>query len=528
MRFPSRSILLYALSLLAFVGAIAWVLAYADAIEARARRSGSPAEERLAPGGPASPALAPVPAPPASVSSTPSPAPPIPSASGPQPRAPGVGLLANIRDALSHSFPLLLAQLSVVVGLAGACGLLARRLGQPAVVGEMAAGIALGPSLLGHLFPGFSQALFPAASLGPLNLLSQVGVLLFLFTMGMEIDLGSLRRHARQALFVSHSGIVAPFLFGLGVALYLYSGFAPPQIHFPAFALFLGIAMSITAFPVLARILSERNLLSTPLGQTAMASAAVDDVTAWILLALVIAVAKSASPFTAAAVAAAAALFTLAMLFLVRPAARRLPVLDREGRPKRGAVLAALIAIFLSSLGTEAIGIHALFGAFLAGVAMPPQPAFRTFLRERLEYPASLFLLPVFFASTGLRTRVDGLSGAADWGVFALLLTLAVAGKLGGVSLAARATGSAWRDAFALGALMNTRGLMELIVLNVGLDLGILSPRLFTLMVLVALATTAMTGPLLGRILGTRAENPRGPYQGQGVEKVRAGVGSGS
>jgi Kef-type K+ transport system membrane component KefB len=519
MRSPSRSILLYALSLLAFAGAIAWVLAYADAIEARAGRSGVPAQENPGSGTPGSLAQTP----PLSAWPTPPADQPMPPAPEPGALAPAIGLLANIRSALRHPFPLLLAQLSVVVGLAGACGLLARRLGQPAVIGEMAAGIALGPSLLGHLFPGLSLALFPAASLGPLNLLSQVGVLLFLFAMGMEIDLGSLRRHARQALFVSHSGIVAPFLLGLGAALFLYTEFAPRLIHFPAFALFLGIAMSITAFPVLARILSERNLLGTPLGQTAMASAAVDDVTAWILLALVIAVAKAASPLTAVAVAAAAAAFTFAMLFLARPAARRLPVLDREGRPKRGAVLAALIALFLASLGTEAIGIHALFGAFLAGVAMPPQPAFRTFLRERLEYPASLFLLPVFFASTGLRTRVDGLSGAADWGVFALLLSLAVAGKLGGVSLAARATGSAWRDAFALGALMNTRGLMELIVLNVGLDLGILSPRLFTLMVLVALATTAMTGPLLGRILGTGGRKPERAVSPGSTAGVRRG-----
>lgn len=504
MRLLSRSALLYTLSLLAFAGAIAWVLGEADAIESRAGRTGT------------------------SVGMEPPPASATGSAaqSGSQPPQPAqtasVGLLANFRDVLRHPLPLMLAQLSLVVGIAGACGLLARRLGQPAVIGEMAAGIALGPSLLGHIFPGLSKALFPPASLGPLNLLSQVGVLLFLFAMGMEIDLGALRRHARQALFVSHSGIVAPFLLGLGAAFFLYSGFAPAQVRFPAFAFFLGIAMSITAFPVLARILSERKLMGTPLGNTAMASAAVDDVTAWILLALVIAVAKSASPFTAAAVAAAAAVFTLAMLFVIRPAARKLPVLGPDGRPKRGAVVAALIVLFLSSLGTEAIGIHALFGAFLAGVAMPPQTAFRTFLRERLEYPASLFLLPVFFASTGLRTRVDGLSGAGDWGVFALLLALAVAGKLGGVSLAARATGAGWREAFALGTLMNTRGLMELIVLNVGLDLGILSPRLFTMMVLVALATTAMTGPWLGGILGGgggKAARSLSPGSGAGVRR---------
>jgi len=416
----------------------------------------------------------------------------------------GIGLILalNIRDAFHNPFGLLLAQLSVVVGIAGTCGLLAKRLGQPAVIGEMAAGIALGPSLLGHIFPGFSQALFPPASLGTLNLLSQVGVILFLFSMGMEIDLASVRRHARQALFVSPAGIVVPFLLGAGAAFFLYPRFAPPRVPFPAFALFLGSALSITAFPVLARILAERGLLTTALGHTAMASAALEDVAAWILLALIIAVAKAGSPYSAATVALAAFAFTLAMLFVLRPAARRLPVLAPDGQPKRGAVLAALIVLFLSSLCTEAIGIHALFGAFLAGAAMPSQSAFRAFLRERLEYPASLFLLPVFFASTGLRTRVDSLIGAADWGIFALLLTLAVAGKLGGVSLASRAAGAPWRQALALGALMNTRGLMELIVLNVGLDLGILPPRLFTLMVLVAIVTTAMTGPLLDLILG--------------------------
>lgn len=487
MRPLSRGTWAYAVSVAVFAGIIALILSQSGRIEKQAR---------LTAGGEAGsdvsvPPLRPrASAPSNQVVSLAPPSDPIPG-SGPA--------------SLGSPLALLLAQLSVVVGFAGACGLLAGRLGQPAVIGEMAAGIALGPSLLGHLLPGFSHALFPAASLGALNSLSQIGVILFLFSMGMEIDLGSLRRHARQALFVSHAGIVAPFLLGMASALFLYAGFAPPQVRFATFALFLGSAMSITAFPVLARILAERNLLATPLGHTAMASAAVDDVTAWILLALIIAIAKATSLLSAACVAVAALAYTLFMVFAVRPAARRLPVLDPEGRPYRGAVLAALIALFLSSLCTESIGIHALFGAFLAGTAMPSAPAFRTFLRERLEYPASLFLLPVFFASTGLRMRADGLMGAGAWGVFPLLLALAVAGKLGGVGLAARATGAGWREAFALGTLMNTRGLMELIVLNVGLDLGILSPRLFTLMALVALATTAMTGPLLDRILGRTA-----------------------
>lgn len=424
-------------------------------------------------------------------------------------------LSANLHDAFGHPLPLLLAQLAVIMAAAGLCGRLARRFGQPAVIGEMAAGIALGPSLLGQVFPGLENALFPAASLGHLSLLSQVGVLLFLFSMGMEIDLAAIRRHARTAIIVSHSGIVVPFLLGTAAAWGLYAAYAPPGVGFTAFALFLGIAMSITAFPVLARILTERGLMSTPLGNTAMASAAVDDVTAWILLAVVIAVAKAQSPFSALPVAAAAIAFTAFMLFVVRPAARRFsPALspsDKGPEPRRAFVLMALLCMFTSALATEAIGIHALFGAFLAGVAMPPQPAFRAFLRARLEYPASLFLLPVFFASTGLRTRIDGISGGSEWAICIGLFAIAVAGKLGGVGLAARATGASWKDAWSLGALMNTRGLMELIVLNVGLDLGILSPRLFTMMVLMALLTTMMTGPLLTWIQGRREIGTAGP-----------------
>ena len=401
-------------------------------------------------------------------------------------------------DVFTRPFPTLLWQLAVVVAAAGLCGRLSRRLGQPAVIGEMAAGILLGPSLLGHFLPGLEAFLFPPASLGTLNLLSQVGIILFMFSVGMEIDLGALRKHAKVALFVSNAGIVLPFLFGMAAAYFLFRDYAPAGARFMPFALFMGIAMSITAFPVLARLIEERGLGTTLLGTTAMACAAVDDVTAWTLLALVIAVARAQSPLSALPVAAMAFAFTLAMLFLVRPmAARWMARSGNPERPGRGTASLVLICVFLSSLATEAIGIHSLFGAFLAGAVMPPLRPFRAFLKERLEYSASLFLLPVFFASTGLRVRVDVMDRGADWIVFAGLMALAVAGKLGGVSLAARLTGTPWRNAFALGALMNTRGLMELIVLNVGLDLGILPPRIFTMMVLVALATTAMTGPML-------------------------------
>jgi Kef-type K+ transport system membrane component KefB len=420
------------------------------------------------------------------------------------------GPAGRFADAFKHPFPLLLCQLCVIVAAAALCGRLSRKLGQPAVIGEMAAGILLGPSLLGHLLPAWESFLFPASSMGALNLLSQVGIILFMFSVGMEIDLGGLRKHARTALFVSHAGIVAPFLLGMLAAACLFAEYAPVNAKFPAFALFMGIAMSITAFPVLARIIEERGLSGSRLGTTAMASAAVDDVTAWTLLAAVIAVARAESPVSIVPMAVLAAGFTAFMLFVVRPYAAR--ALERSGqaeRPGRGLASLVVIGVFLSAFATEAIGIHSLFGAFLAGAIMPASRPFRSFLRDRLEYAASLFLLPVFFAATGLRTRLDAMDQAGDWAVFAVLFALAVAGKLGGVTLSARLTGTPWRDALALGALMNTRGLMELIVLNVGLDLGILPPRIFTMMVLVALATTAMTGPLL-TLLKVGRPGPRG------------------
>ncbi len=408
------------------------------------------------------------------------------------------GSLSYFVDAFTRPFPLLLCQLAVIIAAAGLLGSLGRKLGQPSVIGEMAAGIILGPTLLGHILPGLESRLFPAPSFGHLNLLSQVGIILFMFAVGMEIDLGSLRKHAKIAVFVSHVGILLPFLMGMVAAILLFGKYSPDGSRFPAFALFMGIAMSITAFPVLARILEERGLSATELGTTAMASAAIDDVSAWTLLALVLALARAQSSSAVLVMAALAIAFTMAMIFLMRPLAARLAIrYGHISNPGRGTASLALIFVFLSSLATEAIGIHSLFGAFLAGIIMPSTPGFRKFLRERLEYAASLFLLPVFFAATGLRTDMRIMRSPSDWCAFAGVLGLAVAGKLGGVAMAARFTGASWRKALALGALMNTRGLMELIVLNIGLDLGILSQRIFTLMVLMALVTTAMTGPML-------------------------------
>jgi Kef-type K+ transport system membrane component KefB len=413
-------------------------------------------------------------------------------------------------EAFRQPLAVLLCQLAAVIGMAALCGRLFKKMGQPSVIGEMAAGILLGPSVLGRAWPGAEQFLFPKSSLGNLGLLSQVGVLLFMFAVGLELDLPGLRGRARTAVTVSYGGILPPFALGMGLAYLLYHAYAPAGIRLLSFSLFMGIAMSITAFPVLARILEERNLSGTPMGSTALASAAVEDVTAWTLLALVVAVAKAQSPASAARVAALALLFTLAMVFGVRRAAARwarIPV--GESAPGKGLVAVILIGAFLSALATETIGIHALFGAFLAGAILPKEKKLTAFLRDRLEYSASLYLLPIFFASTGLRTQLGLLDQGRDWFIFAGILAVAVGGKLGGVCLAARLGGMGWRDSMALGSLMNTRGLMELIVLNLGLDLGILSPRIFAMMVLMALTTTAMTGPLLTLLgLGNAAPAP--------------------
>jgi len=403
---------------------------------------------------------------------------------------------------------MLLLQMLVVIGAARLLGRGFRRIGQPAVVGEIFAGILLGPSLLGLLWPQALAALFPAAGLAPLQLLSQLGVLLFMFGVGLEVDLSELRRQARAALVISHASMALPFLLGMILALAAYPLLAPAGVAFHAFALFLGIAMSITAFPVLARILEERRLMHTPVGRMAIACAAIGDVSAWCLLALVVALVHAHGPWGAARSAGLALLFVLLLHRVLKPWLQR-----RFAREPAAAsaLVWALLLLLACAACTEAIGIHALFGAFLAGTVMPAGAAWRGPLRERLTGFASAGLLPLFFALTGLRTQVGLLQGAQDWLLCGLIVAVAVAGKLGGTLLAARMTGSGWREAFSLGALMNTRGLMELIVLNLGYDLGILSGRAFTMLVLMALLTTVAAGPLLALARGAGAAAERIP-----------------
>jgi Kef-type K+ transport system membrane component KefB len=420
-------------------------------------------------------------------------------APAPQPVAPAGSILQGLRDNLHEPLSLLLVQLILIILVARVFGTFFVKMGQPAVIGEMLAGIVLGPSVVGALFPGAFQFIFPVSSLGALRMLSQVGVILFMFVVGMELDLKQLRSKAYTAVMVSHAGIVFPYFLGVIFSLFIYQSFASQNATFPAFALFMGIAMSITAFPVLARIIEERGLAKTYLGATAITCAAVDDVTAWTILAFVVAMVKAGGPGSAILTILFLLAFVAVMLFCVKPLLNRL--LNRGSQPAahpaRGVIVAILILVFASGLFTEVIGVHALFGAFLAGIIMPPDARFRLHLQERLESFSSAFLLPLFFAFTGLRTQVALLNDWESVTVCLGIIFVATLGKLGGSMFIARWTGMNWHDSFALGALMNTRGLVELIVLNIGFDLGILSPRVFAMMVIMALVTTSMTGPLL-------------------------------
>jgi Kef-type K+ transport system membrane component KefB len=405
-----------------------------------------------------------------------------------------------------HFLLTLILQIAVVLFVARAVGWLFRKIHQPQVVGEMAAGIILGPSLLGWVAPGVSAALFPPESLGYLNILSQVGLLFFMFLVGIEFDPKLLRGRGHAVVVTSHVSIIAPFFLGAALALYFYPRLSDDSVSFTGFALFMGAAMSITAFPVLARILTERNLLHTKVGALTIACAAVDDVTAWTILAVVVAIVRASAVETPLWVTlAGTAVYVGLMVLVVRRALGWLESFyHSRGRLTQDMVAGVLLLMLASAWTTEWLGIHALFGAFAWGAVMPKERGFVHSLSEKLEDVTVVFLLPLFFAFTGLRTSIGLISGGEMWFYTALILLVAVAGKFGGSAIAARATGLSWREAGALGILMNTRGLMELVILTIGLELGVISPALFTMMVLMALVTTFLTTPVLEWIYPAR------------------------
>ncbi|WP_118973434.1 cation:proton antiporter [Taibaiella koreensis] len=405
-------------------------------------------------------------------------------------------LKANVQAPLT----ILLLQITTILVAGRLMGYICRRLKQPAVIGEMIAGILLGTSFLGHYLPGVSHFLFPPQSLGTLNLLSQVGLVLFMFIVGLELDLGLLKGKTNTAVVISHASIVAPFTLGVGLAYFTYSKHAPQGVQFLSYALFVGISMSITAFPVLARIIQERKLAKTNLGTLAITCAAADDVTAWCILALVIAVVKAGSIWSATYTILLSVAYVLLMLKVVKPLLSK-PMKQQEAAKIPAGVLAIyLIVLIASAYLTDAIGIHALFGAFMAGIVMPADMRIRNFIIEKIESVALFLLLPLFFVSTGLRTEIGLLNSTGLWLLCLLVIVIAVVAKFGVSALAARFTGQSWSESLKLGALMNTRGLTELVVLNIGYDLGVITPQVFTILVIMALVTTVMTGPLLDLI----------------------------
>lgn len=417
----------------------------------------------------------------------------------------GNGSWNDFISSMEHNFEdplaILLAQIVMIILVARLFGWIFKKIGQPTVIGEIIAGIVLGPSLLGMYFPDFSAALFPVESLGNLKFLSQIGLILFMFVIGMELDIKVLKNKASEAIVISHASIVIPFALGIGLSYFVFNQFAPEGVQFLSFSLFMGIAMSITAFPVLARIVQEREIHKTKLGAIVITCAAADDITAWCLLAVVIAIVKAGDFISSLYVISLAVIYVVAMIFIVKPFLKRIGDLygtkDSIGKPVMAIFFLFLI---LSSYATEVIGIHALFGAFMMGSIMPDVTKFRMIFIEKVEDVAVILLLPLFFVFTGLKTEIGLINDPFLWKVTGAIIMVAVVGKFLGSALAAKFVGQNWKDSLTIGALMNTRGLMELIVLNIGLELKVLTPEVFTMMVIMALVTTFMTGPALDLI----------------------------
>jgi Kef-type K+ transport system membrane component KefB len=404
-------------------------------------------------------------------------------------------------DPLYH----VLLALALILLLGRWMGKLCIHFGQPRVIGEMVAGIMLGPSLLGRIWPEATAFILPPDAQPLLKVIAQFGVVLYMFLVGLELNAGLLKSRAHATVAISHASILTPFLLGALLALWLYPNLGTENVSFHSFALFMGVAMSITAFPVLARILTDRRMENTELGVVALSCAAVDDVTAWCLLAFVVGATKAEIGSAVETIVYAVAYIAI-MFAVVRPLAVRYLGHDSE-HPQRRMAVWVLVALLFSALTAEWIGIHAIFGAFLLGAIIPHDCDIAVDFRHKLEDIVKILLLPAFFAYTGMRTEIGLVSGWQAWMFCAVIILVATLGKFGGTLAAARLTGLDWRLSAALGILMNTRGLMELIVLNIGLELGVISPKLFAMMVIMALVTTIATTPILHFLTTFRPQN---------------------
>ncbi|HEX7306756.1 cation:proton antiporter [Lentzea sp.] len=406
-------------------------------------------------------------------------------------------------DAATVSGRLLLAMAVLTVAVR-VVGWLVSKIGQPRVLGEIVAGILLGPSVLGLVWPELMTYLFPQQVIAGLNVLAQTGLVMFMFLIGLEIDLRSLRGQGHKVTVISHASLLVPIALAVPLSLWLHPRFGARTDEL-AFCLFFAAAMAITAFPVLSRLLQESGLLSTQVGVISLVCAAINDVYAWIMLAIVVAVAKSAGPGDVVRTLLLSIAYLVVMFAVVRPLLRRL------GHPPMWVMIAVAI---LSAWTTDQIGIHAIFGGFLAGAVMPRDPEWQHGVEAKLESMISVLLLPMFFGLVGLSTRIDQLTTAALWLTTVLVVAVATLGKLGGASLAARLTGDRWTESLLIGVLMNTRGLTEVVILTVGVQLGVVSPALFTIMVLMALVTTFMAAPIINRLRRRLAAPPAAALSG--------------
>ena len=408
----------------------------------------------------------------------------------------------------------ILLQLVVILVVVQIFGYLSGRIGQQWVIGEILAGLALGPSLLGAFWPGLKIQLFPAAALPTLQTLGDIGLVLYMFSLGARLDTHLMLRQSRTAIVTSISTILLPLLSGALLGFFLYPGLAGPHANLVSFILLVGTAMAVTAFPVLARLLAEKDMLGTRVGMLALTCAAIDDVIAWCLLATVVALIHARGLTSLLLTIGLTILFIGFMLGILRPL---LAYVDRSIQSKQVLVALSIILLLLSAYATNAIGIHPVFGAFLMGIILPRRTVFIEQVRS-LDQVNNLLFLPLFFVYSGLRTQIGLISAPALWLICLLVLAVACAGKILSGSLSVRWMGESWRESLSLGVLMNTRGLVDLIVLNIGLDLGVLSPTLFAMLVIMAIVTTMMASPLLP-LLGYRQKSSQDT--GQEIDSIK-------
>src|SRR5215468_1052895 len=409
---------------------------------------------------------------------------------------------------------IVITQLIVIIGASRACGALFRRLGQPLVCGEIAAGLILGPSVLGGIFPGTFHQIFDPSVAPIFSIMSQLGLILLMFLIGLEFDFGHLSENRRTALSVSLIGVLLPFGLGLLLGQWMHAALALGGSRLN-FSLFIAVAMSITAIPILGRIMIELRINRTRIGSITISAAAIDDVVGWLLLALITAMTRSAlDPLQFGLMIAETLGFAICMVWVVRPLLRKW-IADRMRKDPGGLSLVALAALLIFVLAaaavTNVIGIFSIFGAFFCGAILYDQTEFREALQARVRDFVTVFFLPIFFTYTGLRTDIGTLGGGGLWVMCGLVLLAAFAGKFGGCCLAGRFSGLSWREAGIIGVMMNTRALMELIVINLGYDLGVIPKNVFFMLVLMAVVSTYVTAPVLRRLLPRATPSPAAP-----------------